>query len=65
MWHDKAMRGAPVLFFALASAFAAYPPTTFTFNAGESCTGLCFGGIQIQAATIDAAGNTYLTATPI
>jgi uncharacterized protein (TIGR03437 family) len=61
MWHDKAMRGALVLFLALPSAFAAYPPTTFTFNAGESCTGLCFGGIQIQAATIDAAGNTYLT----
>jgi len=55
------MRAASFLFFALASAFAAYPPTTFTFNAGESCTGTCFGGIQIQAATIDAAGNTYLT----
>jgi hypothetical protein len=49
------MRLAPVLLFALSSAFAANPPATFTFNAGDG------EGIQIRAVTVDSAGNTYLT----
>ena len=40
----------------------ANPPLNFTFNAGVTCLGFCISpGIQIEAVTTDAAGNTYLT----
>jgi uncharacterized protein (TIGR03437 family) len=56
------MRYVPVLFLLFRCALAANPPVNFTFNAGVTCTGFCLSrGIQIQAVTIDRAGNTYFT----
>ena len=56
------MRYVPVLFLLFRCALAANPPVNFTFNAGVTCTGFCLSrGIQIQAVTIDRAGNMYFT----
>jgi uncharacterized protein (TIGR03437 family) len=55
------MRTLAVLLLLCPCAIA-NPPLNFTFNAGVTCDGFCLGGgIQIEAVTIDSAGNTYLT----